>query len=34
MDMIMDLIRTYADRCHHGKEEEILFKTLNAKDLS
>jgi len=29
-----DFIRTYADRCHHGKEEDILFRDLAEKDLS
>jgi hemerythrin-like domain-containing protein len=30
----IDFIRTYADRCHHGKEEDILFRELAAKSLS
>ena len=30
---IVDFLRTYADRCHHGKEEDILFKALTKKDL-
>lgn len=30
----VDFIRTYADRCHHGKEEDILFRELREKDLS
>jgi hemerythrin-like domain-containing protein len=30
----MDFIRTYADRCHHGKEEDILFRDLGRKVLS
>jgi len=30
----IDFIRTYADRCHHGKEEDILFRDLAAKLLS
>jgi len=34
LDAAVDFIRTYADRCHHGKEEDILFKALAAKDLS
>ena len=25
IDTAVDFIRTYADRCHHGKEEDILF---------
>ena len=34
IDTAVDFIRTYADRCHHGKDEDILFKDLAAKDLS
>jgi hemerythrin-like domain-containing protein len=30
----VDFFRFYADRTHHGKEEDILFKTLVAKKLS
>jgi hemerythrin-like domain-containing protein len=30
----IDFLRTYADKCHHGKEEDILFKTLEQKSLS
>ena len=30
----VDFIRTYADRCHHGKEENILFRDLQKKELS
>jgi hemerythrin-like domain-containing protein len=29
-----DFFRTYADRCHHGKEEDILFRELARKNLS
>jgi len=29
----IDFIRTYADKCHHGKEEDILFKQLEKKKL-
>jgi len=29
----VDFIRTYADRCHHGKEEDILFRELGKKKL-
>jgi len=25
LDQILDFIRTFADRCHHGKEEDLLF---------
>jgi hemerythrin-like domain-containing protein len=34
IDTAVDFIRTYADRTHHGKEEEILFRDLAKKDLS
>lgn len=34
IDMAVDFIRKYADRCHHGKEEDILFRELNKKDLN
>ena len=34
IDAALDFIRTYADRCHHGKEEDILFRDLAKKDLS
>lgn len=30
----IEFIRLYADRSHHGKEEEILFRELKAKPLS
>lgn len=34
IDTAVDFIRTYADRCHHGKEEDILFAELAKKDLT
>ena len=34
IDLAVDFIRAYADRCHHGKEEGILFKELTNKPLS
>lgn len=34
VDNAVDFIRVYADRTHHGKEEEILFRDLNGKNLS
>jgi len=34
IDTIVDFIRTYADRTHHGKEEDILFKELEKKKLN
>ncbi len=30
----VDFFRTYADRTHHGKEEDILFRELEQKPLS
>jgi hemerythrin-like domain-containing protein len=30
----VDFIRTYADRTHHGKEEDILFRELSTRELS
>ena len=34
VDITVDFIRTYADRTHHGKEEDILFRDLKEKKLS
>jgi len=31
---IVDFFRVYVDRLHHGKEEDILFKSLQQKKLS
>jgi hemerythrin-like domain-containing protein len=33
VDKAVDFIRVYADRTHHGKEEDILFRKLNNKPL-
>jgi hemerythrin-like domain-containing protein len=33
VDTVVDFIRTYADRTHHGKEEDILFRDLAKKPL-
>lgn len=33
IDAAVDFFRTYADRTHHGKEEDILFRDLEVKDL-
>lgn len=33
IDAFIDFIRTYADRTHHGKEEDILFARLENKKL-
>jgi hemerythrin-like domain-containing protein len=34
IDSGVDFFRTYADQCHHGKEEHILFRDLAKKGLS
>lgn len=34
LDAAVDFFRTYADRTHHGKEEDILFRELALKNLS
>ena len=34
IDSAVDFIRIYADRTHHGKEEDILFKELSKRNLS
>ena len=34
VDTAVDFIRVYADRTHHGKEEDILFRDLRTKHLS
>jgi hemerythrin-like domain-containing protein len=34
IDIAVDFIRMYADRTHHGKEEDILFRDLKKKNLS
>ena len=31
---VIDFIRTYADRTHHGKEEDILFEQLKTKTMN
>lgn len=33
IEVVVDFMRTYADRTHHGKEEEILFERLAAMKL-
>ena len=33
VDKAVDFIRVYADRTHHGKEEDILFRKLGNKPL-
>ena len=34
IEATIDFLRTYADRCHHGKEVVILFRDLGKKKLS
>jgi hemerythrin-like domain-containing protein len=34
IETAVEFIRTYADRCHHGKEEDILFRDLDKKAMS
>ncbi|MFW5856967.1 MAG: hemerythrin domain-containing protein [Planctomycetota bacterium] len=34
VDTAVDFIRVYADRTHHGKEEDILFRDLEGRSLS
>jgi len=34
VDTAVDFIRIYADRTHHGKEENILFRDLDKRPLS
>jgi hemerythrin-like domain-containing protein len=33
VERVVDFLRTYADRCHHGKEEDLLFRELEGKNL-
>jgi hemerythrin-like domain-containing protein len=34
VEQAVDFFRTFADRCHHGKEEDILFRELRSKPMS
>lgn len=34
VETAVDFFRTYADRTHHGKEEDILFRALESRSLS
>ena len=34
IDRVVDFIHTYAERVHHGKEEEVIFRELDSKSLS
>jgi len=33
LEQILDFLRTFADKCHHGKEEDLLFPALEAAGL-
>lgn len=33
IEKTVDFFRTYAEKCHHGKEENILFRRLEKKEL-
>lgn len=33
LEQILDFIQTFADRCHHGKEEKVLFPTLEQRGI-
>jgi hemerythrin-like domain-containing protein len=33
-ETVLDFFKSYADRCHHGKEEDILFREMSKKQLS
>jgi len=34
IEQTADFIKIYADECHHGKEEDVLFRDLAKKELS
>ncbi|MGD9819423.1 MAG: hemerythrin domain-containing protein [Desulfomonilaceae bacterium] len=34
IDIAVDFIRTYADKTHHGKEEDIMFRDLALKPMN
>lgn len=34
LDGAVDFIKNYVDRCHHGKEENILLAEMNIKKVS
>ena len=34
IDTVVDFVRVYADRTHHGKEEDILFRQLAERPMS
>lgn len=32
-EKVLDFIRTFADKCHHGKEEDVLFPAIEKKGI-
>jgi hemerythrin-like domain-containing protein len=34
VEQVVGFFRNYADHCHHGKEEDILFRELAGRDLT
>ena len=34
LEKVLDFLKTFADRCHHGKEEDLLFAALDMKGVS
>lgn len=34
LEQLMEFFKTFVDRCHHGKEEELLFPALEAVGVS
>lgn len=34
VEKVTNFIKAYADRCHHGKEEDILFRDLTKRTIS
>lgn len=34
VEVVVDFLKVYADRTHHGKEEDILFREMDKKPLS
>ena len=33
LEQLVDFIRTFADRCHHGKEEDLLFQAMEEANI-
>jgi len=34
IEKVLDFLKTFADKCHHGKEEDLLFAALEMKGVS